>query len=155
VTASRRPRRILAVTVIVAAAAAAAWPSGEPAVAQALGDPIVFAAGDIACGSDSGGGSCRQMETSNLFVGASPDAVLPLGDVQYEAGQLSNFQSFYDPSWGRAKAVTRPAIGNHELNEPAGQGRGYWTTTTARACETAWPASAARATTATTSAPGT
>src|SRR5687767_13358631 len=132
-----------------------ARPSGDPAFAQTVSDPVVFAAGDIACGSDSGGGSCRQMETSNLFVGANPDAVLPLGDVQYEAGQLSNFQSFYNPSWGRAKAVTRPAIGNHELNDPAGKGTGYWDYYNGVGVQNGLAVSAARATTATTSAPGT
>jgi hypothetical protein len=43
-----------------------------------------------------------------------PTAVLALGDVQYEAGELANFQQDYDRSWGAFKAKTSPVIGNHE-----------------------------------------
>jgi hypothetical protein len=44
----------------------------------------------------------------------APDAVAVLGDNQYEHGELANFQAVYDPSWGRFKAITHPAAGNHE-----------------------------------------
>ena len=116
----------LVTTIAAAAAALGLWPSGERAAAQGSGDPVIFAAGDIACGNDTSGGSCKEMETSNLIINQGAAAILPLGDVQYEKGQLSNFQGHYHGSWGRAKAITRPAIGNHELNDPAGRGTGYW-----------------------------
>jgi hypothetical protein len=85
-------------------------------------DPIVAAAGDIACdpGSSSfnGGfgssGSCRQRQTSDLLLGLEPAAVLALGDLQYEDATLSKFRASYDASWGRLKAITYPAVGNHE-----------------------------------------
>jgi len=77
-------------------------------------DPVVMAAGDIACGVGSTGGRCQQMATSDLLVATNPRAVLPLGDVQYECGEASDFTSFYDPSWGRVKAISHPAVGNHE-----------------------------------------
>jgi acid phosphatase type 7 len=81
----------------------------------ALGDPVVAAAGDVACGADTAlGAPCRQGATSDLLAGINPDAVLALGDLQYERGQLEYFRSFYDPTWGRLKAITRPAPGNHE-----------------------------------------
>ena len=77
-----------------------------------------MAAGDIACGASSTGASCQQVATSNLIVNATPApaAVLPLGDVQYECGETSNFTSFYNPSWGRpaVKSISHPAVGNHE-----------------------------------------
>ena len=41
-------------------------------------------------------------------------AVLPLGDIQYECGDYANFLRFYDPTWGRFRSLTHPAIGNHE-----------------------------------------
>jgi acid phosphatase type 7 len=64
---------------------------------------------------NSVGASCAQGQTANVLAGISPlNAVLPLGDVQYECGELSNFNSFYNPTWGRFKSITRPAIGNHE-----------------------------------------
>jgi hypothetical protein len=97
-----------------------AAPTGT-AAAEA-GDPVVAAAGDIACdpGSSSfnGGlgtsGSCRQKHTSDLLVGANLAAVLPLGDNQYDNGALTKYGASYDASWGRVKAITRPTPGNHD-----------------------------------------
>jgi hypothetical protein len=81
-----------------------------------------MAAGDIACDPKSsayhnGVGSttsCQQKATGDLIVSGNPDAVLPLGDDQYECGELSAFQSSYDQSWGRFKGITHPSVGNHE-----------------------------------------
>jgi hypothetical protein len=47
--------------------------------------------------------------------------VLALGDLQYDSASLSNLKAAYDPSWGRVKSITRPALGNHE-----GGGTGYY-----------------------------
>lgn len=88
---------------------------------RAAADPVVAAAGDIACdpvsdpGFNGGNGTataCRMNATAALLAGAT--AVLPLGDIQYEDGQFSKYGQSYDPSWGAYKAVTRPAVGNHE-----------------------------------------
>jgi hypothetical protein len=54
------------------------------------------------------------METSDLLLAMNPNKVLALGDNQYERGTLSDFRNFYNPSWGRLKAKTRPVAGNHE-----------------------------------------
>jgi hypothetical protein len=78
------------------------------------GDPVVMAAGDNVCGADSTSGNCKQMATSDLILAAAPQAVLVLGDVQYECGEASDFTSFYGPSWGRVKAISHPTVGNHE-----------------------------------------
>jgi hypothetical protein len=43
-------------------------------------------------------------------------SVLTLGDNAYPDGTLAEFQSCYHPSWGRHKARTRPATGNHEYH---------------------------------------
>jgi acid phosphatase type 7 len=80
---------------------------------------VVLTAGDIACGLTntggmSPGGACQQAATANLLGMAGVAAVLPLGDNQYECGELSNFQSFYGPSWGQYKNLTYPVVGNHE-----------------------------------------
>jgi acid phosphatase type 7 len=79
-------------------------------------DPVVAAAGDIACmpPATRTSSSCHHRETSNLLVAGDYDAVLPLGDLQYECGQASAYQSVYDPTWGRVKAVSRPAAGDNE-----------------------------------------
>ncbi len=86
----------------------------------------VAAAGDIACdpASDSfndGAGTttaCHQRGVSDAILAGGYDAVLPLGDVQYESGAASAFQGSYQPSWGRFKAITHPTVGNHEYGSP-------------------------------------
>jgi acid phosphatase type 7 len=78
------------------------------------GTIVVAGAGDIACGVGSSGAACKQGATSDLLLSINPDKVINLGDNQYEDGSLTNFQNFYDPTWGRVKAKTSPALGNHE-----------------------------------------
>ncbi len=90
--------------------------------ALAASDPVIAVAGDIACdpsnsnfkGGVGSSNSCRQMYTSNLLVGSSLSAVLVLGDNQYYCGGYQAFLQSYDPSWGRVKDITHPAVGNHE-----------------------------------------
>jgi acid phosphatase type 7 len=53
-------------------------------------------------------------------VNAGLSTVLALGDVQYECAGYSAFLGSYDPSWGRVKSITRPAIGNHEYHSDGG-----------------------------------
>jgi calcineurin-like phosphoesterase family protein len=85
-------------------------------------DPVIAAAGDIACspddvnfnGGEGTGDYCRQKYTSDLLVGAGLTNVLALGDTQYARGTAAEFQGSYDPTWGRVKSITRPVIGNHE-----------------------------------------
>jgi hypothetical protein len=88
------------------------------------------AAGDIACDPASTGFAgglgtdlaCRQRQTAGLLSQRSYDAVLALGDNQYEAGALSDYLAAYDLSWGSAKAITRPVPGNHEYGTPGAAG---------------------------------
>ena len=75
---------------------------------------VIAAAGDIACGAGSTGAACRQMQTSDVVLGIDPDAVLILGDNQYEEGGYGDFMGYFDPSWGRFKDRIWPAVGNHE-----------------------------------------
>jgi acid phosphatase type 7 len=117
---------------------------------EAAADPVIAAAGDIACdptdpGYNGGAGTstrCRQRATSNLLVGAGLAAVLPLGDIQYDSPSASRLNTVYAPSWGRVKSISRPVLGNHDgagsayfdyfngagaANGPAGpRGRGYY-----------------------------
>ena len=101
------------------------------------GDPVVEAAGDIACSPFDGrfNSTCGMRATSDLILGDSAvDNVLALGDLQYECGSYSDFLASHDPSWGRVAAMTWPALGNHEYqrgNDPfghacPGQGLGYF-----------------------------
>jgi hypothetical protein len=95
---------------------------GNSGVALAASDPVIAAAGDIACDPansvfNSGNGNsnaCRQKYTSDLLVNAGLAAVLPLGDVQYYCGGYQAFLQSYDLSWGRVKSISHPVVGNHE-----------------------------------------
>jgi chitodextrinase len=116
---SRAYTRVAVVLVTLVAAAAALAPAAQA-------DPVIAAAGDIACGTQNALGptSCREMATSDILVGlenaGNLAAVLPLGDTQYECAELSNYnlndgtRRGYGRSWGRVKPLTHPAIGNHE-----------------------------------------
>ncbi len=85
----------------------------------ATADPVIAAAGDIACdpasGSFNGGQgtstNCRQRYTADGVKNINPEKVLMLGDAQYEKGYLSDFQKSYDPSWGAFKAKTLATAG--------------------------------------------
>jgi acid phosphatase type 7 len=91
-------------------------------------DPVIAAAGDIACdpassnfnGGNGDGVNCAQKATSNLLVNRGYSAVLSLGDNQYYCASLTAFQASYDPTWGRVKSITRPVVGNHEYLTNAG-----------------------------------
>jgi hypothetical protein len=100
----------------------------------------VVAAGDIACSPDvsharSGYGAtiCAEGATAALIGRLSPTVVLPLGDEQYECGDLSAFGGGYAPTWGRYRSISRPAVGNHEYgrschrNDAAGYFRYFGT----------------------------
>jgi hypothetical protein len=85
--------------------------------------PVIAAAGDIACDSVVvTATTCHQRATSDLLVGQGLDGVLALGDIQYENGELANFNAYYDPTWGRVKGITYPAPGNHEYNTSGATG---------------------------------
>jgi len=97
-------------------------PNSSAEVAFAASDPVIAAAGDIACdpanahfnGGNGDADNCRQKSTSDLLVNTDVVAVLPLGDVQYYCGGYAAFQQSYDSSWGRVKDMTHPVVGNHE-----------------------------------------
>lgn len=76
----------------------------------------VVAAGDISCPPDRepSESRCHQQATSDLALGLAPDAVLTLGDQQYDDGTLEEFERAYTPTWGRLRDITYPAAGNHE-----------------------------------------
>ncbi|MDQ4070513.1 MAG: metallophosphoesterase [Actinomycetota bacterium] len=69
----------------------------------------LLAAGDIASCASQGD------EATAALLDARPHAVVAtLGDNVYENGTATEFANCYDPTWGRHKGRTRPALGNHE-----------------------------------------
>ena len=71
------------------------------------------AAGDI-CGDCHG--------TSELILNRLPAFVLTLGDNAYDSGTLAEFNTKYDPHWGRFKDRTIPSAGNHDWETSNAQG---------------------------------
>jgi len=115
--------------------------STNPLQASATTDPVIAAAGDIACdptsssynGGNGTSGSCHAMNTSNMLVNGGFSAILPLGDNQYYCGGYQAFVQSYDASWGRVKGITHPSVGNHEYLtsggtdcDTTGKGLGYF-----------------------------
>jgi hypothetical protein len=119
----RIPRPIVATAVAATAALVSAS-------AAAAADPVIAAAGDIACAPSDplfnsglgGPDNCAQQRTSNLV--GSVTAVLALGDSQYNSGSLADFNASYAKSWGRFKSTTYPVPGNHEYG--TSQAGGYF-----------------------------
>jgi len=94
-----------------------------PAPVPGSGDPTIAAAGDIACDSlTPGATTCHQAATADLLTAGNFTAVLGLGDHQYPSGALDDFNAYYDPTWGRVKAKTYPAPGNHEYQTSGAAG---------------------------------
>jgi len=84
----------------------------ENGAAQA--DPKIAAAGDIQPNStESWSGAAI---TATLLEQLSPHTILPLGDLQYDTGTLSDFNTYFAANWGRPtlKARTKPVPGNHD-----------------------------------------
>src|SRR4051794_36373132 len=91
-----------------------------PAIAA---DPVVVAVGDIACGANTPSGTdCVYSRTADLAVAQNPTVALLLGDTQYENGELSNYRSYFAPTWGRLKSIARPVLGNHEYGTSGAAG---------------------------------
>jgi acid phosphatase type 7 len=94
---------------------------------------VIAAAGDIACDPTDpdfrgGAGSvdaCHEAATADLIGRIRPSVVLALGDIQYVRGDPRYYLASYDPTWGRFRSITRPAIGNHEGGE-GGSSRTYF-----------------------------
>jgi beta-glucanase (GH16 family) len=88
-------------------------PTPTPTPSPAPGaDPYIIGAGDIAA---SNGGSAA---TANLLDVHAPAAawVYTTGDNAYPDGTTANYNSYYQPTWGRWKAKTKPVPGNHEYH---------------------------------------
>ena len=97
------------------------------------GIAVLAGAGDIGmCGSPGPEATARLLDGIDGIV-------FTAGDNAYFHGTEQQFRDCYDPSWGRHKARTRPAPGNHEYESPGAdpyftyfgsnagpRGRGYY-----------------------------
>lgn len=127
---TRRAGRLVATAGVVASLAMSACRAGTsddgvpvqqagvPAVEYVRPDTaryetgVLLAAGDIAsCESDGDEATARLLDSL-------PGTVLTLGDNVYRRGARAVFAACYDSSWGRHRARTRPAPGNHDYRVP-------------------------------------
>jgi acid phosphatase type 7 len=71
---------------------------------------VLVGAGDIADCTNLAGA-----EATAALLAKIPGTVIAIGDLAYPDGTPANF-ACYDKTWGREKARTRPAVGNHEFH---------------------------------------
>jgi hypothetical protein len=91
------------------------------------GDFTIAAAGDIAEQCTASSSSCQHPKTAALVSAMNPAFVVTMGDNQYDDARLSDFQNYFDKTWGAFKPKMHPAPGNHETYDPAGSMVGYQT----------------------------
>ena len=116
---SRLTATVLGLGILITITGAfSASQGGEPPVAPVQGGAdsvVIAAAGDLVCGSETPKGiPCLELEMSALAKQLKPDALLLLGDLQYETGSAADFQAYYEPTFGELKSITYPVPGNHE-----------------------------------------
>jgi calcineurin-like phosphoesterase family protein len=120
---------VLAAVVALCSASGAGARLVHPIAAAAAPDPLIAAAGDIACDPSSSkfrngegtSSACKAKATGDLILSQSVDAVLALGDNQYQCGGLSAYLQSFDPAWGRFKPMIHPVPGDNEY-ETSGTG---------------------------------
>jgi acid phosphatase type 7 len=118
----------------------------DPPPARQAGPVVIMAAGDIACDPRdtrfrSGAGTaqgCHMRATAELLTAREPDAVLALGDLQYGTGGMADYQVSFGPTWGRARAITRPVLGDDDYENADASGYFEYFGAAAGRSETGW-----------------
>jgi acid phosphatase type 7 len=83
-------------------------PSISPVADRTAPAATLVGAGDVADCTGPGD------EATARLLSRIGGTVFTLGDNAQDAGTAGEFANCYDPSWGRFKARTKPAVGNHE-----------------------------------------
>jgi acid phosphatase type 7 len=82
--------------------------SGPSEPGEPLPDETILVAGNIAtCGTTND-------ELTASLLDTLPGTIFTLGDNAFPDGSIDAYTGCYDPSWGRHKARTYAALGNHE-----------------------------------------
>lgn len=101
-----------------------AIPAFSPYIqAQSIAQPTQAAAScTIATAGDIAKPQNNSEATAKLVESVAPDQVLALGDQAYDSGTASEYENYYDPTWGRFKEITKATPGNHEYYEDGAPG---------------------------------
>lgn len=122
----------------------AVWPNGVRM--QSIGsdtsarvvmtaDVSCNAARRIASGEGPDGPMCGDAWVADLTESLKPDAVVAIGDLQYEDANAADLRDFWDVSWSALSRSLYPVRGNHEYVTPGAAGyvgyfgpqsAGYW-----------------------------
>ncbi len=87
-----------------------------PALPEVQGDPVLLGLADIAsCWSAGDEATARLLDTTPGVIGIA-------GDTEQNHGEPAEFQGCYEPTWGRHKWRTKPAVGDHEYGTPGAAG---------------------------------
>jgi hypothetical protein len=104
----------VAASLLACACGSGVGPSQVPS-GGGSGIAVLAGAGDIGmCGSSGPEATARLLDGIDGIV-------FTAGDNAYFQGTVQQFRDCFDPSWGRHKARTRPAPGNHEYESPGAE----------------------------------
>ena len=103
-------------TVLAACQAAQARaPSAGEKTQGGADSVLIAAAGDLVCGTATPPRiPCLHVRTADVVRRLKPDALLLLGDLQYETASKEDFGAYFDPAFGEFRSITYPVPGNHE-----------------------------------------
>ena len=137
-TRHARPLRRAALILSLATTVSACSPPAEVApgdvrgptagLSSDVGTPqsrvTLVAVGDIVCAADMEvtDTECQQQATADLVDRRGPDAVVALGDLQYQTGQYDEFRRSWAPGWGQFDDIVAPVPGNHEYETEGAAG---------------------------------
>jgi 3',5'-cyclic AMP phosphodiesterase CpdA len=94
----------------------------EPAVLAGAGDIAACYPGADVRAFRRPGRDHPAAQTARLLDGMPGATVMAVGDNAYEFGSIIDYLFCYHPTWGRHRARTRPATGNHEYLTPGAAG---------------------------------
>jgi hypothetical protein len=119
--ATNEPQLVIttAATIATATPSSVATKTATPkptatVTSTATGAAVLVGAGDIAVCGITG-----DEQTAKLIDGI-PGTVATFGDNSNDEGTAAQYANCYDPTWGRLKARTKPAVGNHDYLTSSG-----------------------------------
>jgi 3',5'-cyclic AMP phosphodiesterase CpdA len=97
----------------------AVLPAPQPPIRR--NEAILIGAGDIAS-CDSSGDEATAALVERMLAASDHAVAFTAGDNTYPDGTVAQYERCYEPSWGRFKSRTLPAVGNHDWRTPRAAG---------------------------------